>query len=63
MGISTCYAPTDDKDEKVKDKFYDDLEKLIRGVPGRDFLIVLGTSMPEWDVTARPGRVSLEGMA
>ncbi|XP_060518457.1 uncharacterized protein LOC132697179 [Cylas formicarius] len=47
--IST-HAPTEDKDEEVKDEYYEQLEQTISAVPKQDMLIILG------DLNAKVGR-------
>lgn len=48
--LISAYAPTEDKNIESKEQFYDDLEKLVKGVPGSDTLVILG------DFNAQLGR-------
>ena len=47
--IVSVFAPTEAADSKIKDDFYRDLDRVLKDVPSRDFLIVLG------DFNARVG--------
>jgi exonuclease III len=47
--IVSVYAPTEVADSNAKDDFYRDLDRILKDVPSRDFLIVLG------DFNARVG--------
>jgi hypothetical protein len=40
--IISAYAPTEDKDEALKEQFYEDLQKLQDKVPRSDLLIIAG---------------------
>ena len=42
MTIVQVYAPTNDCRDELVEKFYDDLEKLLKNVPRKDVLIVQG---------------------
>jgi hypothetical protein len=42
LTMITCYAPTEDKEEEEKDKFYEQLQNSIMKVPSHDILIVAG---------------------
>jgi hypothetical protein len=50
--IIGAYAPTEDKDEALKEQFYEDLQKLQGKVPRHDLLIIAG------DFNAKVGRES-----
>ena len=47
--IVQCYAPHEERPTKEKDEFYACLDDVVRRVPGRDLLIVMG------DFNARVG--------
>ncbi len=40
--VIKCYAPTNDSDDKAKDKFYDQLQAELNNTPGHDMKIVMG---------------------
>ena len=40
--IIQVHAPTNDADEEAKDDFYEQLQKVIDGVPRHDMLIIMG---------------------
>ncbi|PSN47766.1 Craniofacial development protein 2, partial [Blattella germanica] len=40
--LINSYAPTEEKNDDDKEKFYDDLQKTIDEVPKNDFVIILG---------------------
>ena len=42
------------------DKFYDYHDSVISATPRTDKFILLGTSVPEWAQTNKPGKESLE---
>ena len=46
--------------DEVKDKFYDDLDSMFLQHPGQATSSSLGTSMPEWAQTTKPGKEKLE---
>jgi exonuclease III len=48
--IINCYAPTEEKDEDIKDKFYEELERLYDTLPLHCIKIVVG------DMNAKVGR-------
>ncbi|KAE9537576.1 hypothetical protein AGLY_006599 [Aphis glycines] len=48
--IINCYAPTEEKDEDIKDKFYEQLERLYDTLPLHCIKIVVG------DMNAKVGR-------
>jgi exonuclease III len=50
--IISAYAPTEDKDEALKEQFYEDLQKLQDKVPRNDLLIIVD------DFNAKVGRES-----
>jgi exonuclease III len=50
LSIINAYAPTEDKEELVKDEFYQNLEKAYDAAPSNDIKMVIG------DVNARIGR-------
>jgi endonuclease/exonuclease/phosphatase family metal-dependent hydrolase len=50
--IISAYAPTEDRDETLKQQFYEDLQKLQDKVPRNDLLIIAG------DFNAKVGRES-----
>ncbi|CAG4964057.1 unnamed protein product [Colias eurytheme] len=50
ISIVNAYAPTEDADEDIKDKFYDHLETVYEQLPGYDAKIVVG------DFNAKIGR-------
>jgi hypothetical protein len=50
--IISAYAPTEDKDETLKEQFYEDQQKLQDKVPRNDLLIIAG------DFSAKVGRES-----
>ena len=37
-----CYAPTNDKEEEVKQEFYDKLQSIRNAVPKHDICLVIG---------------------
>jgi hypothetical protein len=40
--LVSCYAPTNDYPDAVKDEFYDCLDNLMDSIPKEDYLVVLG---------------------
>jgi exonuclease III len=48
--VISAYALTEDKDEALKEQFYEDLQKLHDKVPRNDLLIIAG------DFNAKVGR-------
>jgi exonuclease III len=50
--IIWAYGPTEEKDEALKEQFYEDLQKLQDKVPRNDLLIIAG------DFNAKVGRES-----
>jgi exonuclease III len=42
LTLINIYAPTDDKTDVAREKFYDDLQTVLDGTPKSDTLIVLG---------------------
>jgi hypothetical protein len=51
--LINVHAPTEDKSAEVKEEYYDNLERLLAGVPDRDIKIVLG------DFNAKIGKESI----
>ena len=58
----SAYASTITNPEEIRDKFYEDLENAIEGVPKEAKLILPGASMLEWAQITKPGRESLGEM-
>ena len=54
--IVSAYAPTMTNPDKVKEKFYDDLESVISATPGQTNSSSWETSMLEWAQTTKPGK-------
>ena len=52
MSIVSAYAPTMTNEEEVKERFYQDLDKLLLSIPAEDKLIIMG------DFNARVGQDS-----
>src|ERR1700710_3001972 len=50
LSFICAYAPTEDKDETIKDQFYDQLELIYDELPKADIKILLG------DLNAKIGR-------
>ncbi|KAI8507953.1 hypothetical protein Bbelb_141930 [Branchiostoma belcheri] len=48
--VISCYAPTLTAEDKIKEKFYEDLENILKSIPTTDKIILLG------DFNARVGR-------
>ena len=42
LHVVSAYAPTNDKDESVKESFYAALQQVISGCPKRDMLMIVG---------------------
>ena len=42
LSIVIAYAPTEDKCSKVKDSFYDSLQKVLDDIPSKNFLVLAG---------------------
>lgn len=40
--IITCYAPTNDAEDELKDNFYEQLQKEIDATPAQDLLLIIG---------------------
>ena len=38
----SVYAPTQTNDDSIKEQFYEDLDKVIRDVPTKDKLVIVG---------------------
>lgn len=51
--IIRVYAPTTDYEDQVVDEFYEDLEKLIKGMHKKDILIVMG----DWNAQIGEGEI------
>jgi len=51
--IINCYAPTDEKDEDIKGKFYEELERVYDTLPLHCIKIEVG------DVNAKVGRENI----
>jgi len=49
--IIMCHAPTNDKEDIIKDQFYDSLEQVLAKTPARDMVVLLG------DFNAKLGNV------
>ena len=49
LTVLVCYAPTEDAEEELKDRFYDQLQAAIEDVPAHDMLLITG------DLNARTG--------
>ncbi|CAF1666979.1 unnamed protein product, partial [Didymodactylos carnosus] len=45
----SCYAPTNEADDKSKEKFYQTLDQVVNGIPKRHMLVIMG------DFNARVG--------
>ena len=50
MNVIQCYAPTNDREDQVKDQFYHRLQSVIDIFPERDITILMG------DLNAKIGR-------
>ena len=50
LSIVSAYAPTMTNEEEVKERFYQDLDKLLLSIPAEDKLIIMG------DLNARVGQ-------
>lgn len=53
ISLVCAYAPTEDKEETIKDDFYDILETVCQDIPKNDIRIVLG------DLNAKVGREAI----
>ena len=53
MNVIQCYAPTNDREDQVKDQFYHRLQSVINNFPERDITILMG------DLNAKIGRDSI----
>ena len=42
LTITQCYAPTNDKEEEVKQEIYDKLQSIRNAVPKHDICLVIG---------------------
>ena len=51
--IINCYAPTEEKDDEVKDEFYDELERTYDGISSNHVVITMG------DFNAQVGKESI----
>ncbi|XP_050439094.1 uncharacterized protein LOC126844740 [Adelges cooleyi] len=51
--IINCYAPTEDKDDETKDKFYDELERVVNSLPTHCIKMIVG------DLNAKVGRETM----
>ena len=52
LTLLVCYAPTEEAEEEVKDRFYDQLQAAIEDVPAHDMLLIIG------DLNARTGSIN-----
>ena len=50
MSIASVHAPTEEKDEEEKEKFYEDLQKIPNKIPKHDIVIIMG------DLNAKIGK-------
>jgi len=51
--IINCYAPTENKDDETKDKFYDELERVVNSLPTHCINMIIG------DLNAKVGRETM----
>ncbi|VDP47726.1 unnamed protein product [Schistosoma margrebowiei] len=42
MNIIQCYAPTNDRNDDIKDQFYEWLQSIIKKCPRKDLTILMG---------------------
>jgi len=50
LSIISVHAPTKEKDEEEKEKFYEDLQKIHNKIPKHDIVIIMG------DLNAKIGK-------
>jgi exonuclease III len=50
MTLVNIYAPTEDKEEEIKEQFYEELKRTQNRTPKRDIIIILG------DMNAKLGK-------
>lgn len=50
ISMINVYAPTEDKDDNLKDEFYNKLERVLDALPSNDVKIILG------DLNAKVGK-------
>ena len=42
LSVIVCYAPTEDAEDEIKDKFYESLQAIIAKIPKHDVLMIIG---------------------
>ena len=52
MTLINIYAPTEDKEDKIKDQFYEELQRTRNRLPKHDVIIIMG------DMNAKLGKVA-----
>ena len=55
--VIQVYAQTNEADEQVKDDFYEQLQKIVDGVPRREMLLVVG----DWNANVGQQQLEEEG--
>ena len=53
MTLINIYAPTEDKEDEIKEQFYDELQRTQDRVPKHDVIIIMG------DMNAKIGKEKL----